>query len=91
MYVFTDMEDYKARGTNVDKEYAATLAAKKGGRRSSSAGGSGLRGKRIRHKTYGVGTITKYDGTIVTVSFTNGGVKTLNYEICIEKGLIEFV
>ena len=28
MYVFKDMEDYKARGKNVDKEYAATLETK---------------------------------------------------------------
>lgn len=89
MYVFKDMEDYKARGTNVDKEYAATLATKEGGRRSSNARSSGLKGKKIRHKTYGIGTITKYDGSIITVNFTSCGVKTLNYELCMEKGLIE--
>ena len=90
MYVFKDMEDYKTRGANVDKEYAATLAMKNGGRRFSSASGSGLKGKKICHK-YGVGTITKYDGSIIAVNFTSCGVKTLNYELCIEKDLIEFV
>lgn len=91
MYVFKDMEDYKARGKNVDKEYAATLETKKGTRRVSNANGAGLKGKKIKHKTYGVGTITKYDGTIVTVNFISSGVKTLNYELCIEKSLIEFM
>lgn len=38
MYVFKDMEDYKSRGTNVDKEYAAYLASKKkGGKKSIGA------------------------------------------------------
>lgn len=91
MYVFKDMEDYKARGKNVDKEYAATLETKKGTRRASSANGAGLKGKKIKHKTYGVGTITKYDGTIVAVNFISSGVKTLNYELCMEKSLIEFM
>lgn len=91
LYVFKDMEDYKARGKNVDKEYAAMLAAKKSSRRTSSTSGSGLKGKKIKHKTYGVGTITKYDGTIVTVNFISSGIKTLNYELCMEKSLIEFM
>ena len=47
MFVFKDMEDYKARGKNVDKEYAATLETKKGTRRASSAKGAGLKGKKI--------------------------------------------
>lgn len=92
MYVFKDMEDYKARGANVDKEYAAYLAAS--GKKRSSVGGSkssnGLKGKKIKHKTYGVGTITKYDGTIITTKFGNE-TRTLNYQICIDKDLIEFI
>lgn len=91
MYVFQDMDDYRARGKNVDKEYAAFLATKKGVRKSSGGSNSGLKGKKIKHKTYGVGTITRIDGTIITVSFASAGVKTLNYELCLEKGLIDFV
>ena len=90
MYVFRDMEDYKMRGSNVDKEYAAFRAKKKGVNKSAG-NGSGLKGKKINHKAYGVGTITKYDGTIITVNFSNIGTKTLNYELCREKGLIEFL
>ena len=92
MYVFKDMDDYKARGANVDKEYAAYLAAS--GKKRSSSGGSksssGLKGKKIKHKTYGVGTILKYDGTIMTTKF-GSETKTLNYQLCLDKGLIEFV
>lgn len=90
MFVFKDMEDYKIRGINVDKEYTAILATSKVTRRSSS-GNSGLKGKKIKHTTYGLGTITKYDGTIITVSFTDVGIKSLNYELCLEKKLIEMI
>lgn len=51
IYVFKDMEDYKSRGANVDKEYAAYLAAsgKKKSTKSASKDSSGLRGKKIKH------------------------------------------
>lgn len=91
MYVFKDMADYKARGTNVDKEYAAYLATL--GKKKSSGGtksSSGLKGKKIKHKTYGVGTIVKYDGTIITTKF-GSETRTLNYQVCIDKGLIDFI
>lgn len=90
MFVFKDMEDYKTRGKNVDKEYAASLALKKG-RRPSSGGNTGLKGRKVKHKTYGLGTISKYDGTIITVSFSDVGTKTFDYELCLEKKLIELL
>lgn len=92
MYVFRDMDDYKARGANVDKEYAAYLAST-GKKKSSSLctkSSNGLKGKKIKHKSYGVGTITKYDGTIITTKFGNE-TRTLNYQVCVDKGLIEFI
>lgn len=90
MYVFSDMEDYKARGANVDKEYAAYLAASRKKKSSGSNSGGGLKGKKIKHKTYGEGTITKFDGTIITTKFGRD-IKTLNYQLCIDKGLIELL
>lgn len=92
MYVFRDMDDYKARGANVDKEYVAYLAST-GKKKSSSSGtksNNGLKEKKIKHKSYGVGTITKYDGTIITTKFGNE-TRTLNYQACVDKGLIEFI
>lgn len=91
MYVFKDMDDYMNRGKNVDKEYAAVLAAKKESKKTSKSSATGLKGRQIKHSTYGVGTITKYDGTVITVRFVSNGIKTLNYELCINNGLIEFV
>lgn len=92
MYVFRDMDDYKARGANVDKEYAAYLAStdKKKSSSSGTKSNNGLKGKKIKHKSYGVGTITKYDGTIITTKFGNE-TRTLNYQACVDKGLIEFI
>lgn len=90
MFVFKDMKDYQTRGKNVDKEYADFLATKKGVRKPSGGNSSGLKGKKIKHKIYGMGTITKYDGMIVTIKFASD-VKTLNYQLCLEKGLIELL
>lgn len=89
IFVFKDMDDYKERGANVEKEYADYLAKKGGSGRSKNLG-TGLKGKKVKHKTYGIGTITKFDGTIVTVKFSDE-IKTLNYELCISKGFIEFL
>lgn len=50
-----------------------------------------LKGKNIKHKTYGEGIITKYDGTIITVCFVDVGSKKLNYQFCIDNRLIEFI
>lgn len=90
MFVFKDMEDYQARGKNVDKEYAELLATKKGIKKSAGGNGSGLKGKKIKHNTYGVGMITKYDGAIITVKF-GSETRSLNYQICIDKELITFL
>lgn len=90
MFVFRDMADYQTRGKNVDKEYADFLESQKRVRKTSSGSNSGLKGKKIRHKIYGIGTITKYDGTIITVKFASD-TKTFNYQLCMEKELIELL
>ncbi len=91
MYVFKDMHDYRTRGANVDKEYAAFLAAS-GSKRSSGTKKttSSLKGKKIKHATCGVGTITKYDGKYITATFGRETI-SLNYQLCQDKGLIEFL
>lgn len=91
MFVFKDMEDYQNRGKNVDKEYAEYLMTKKGAKRNSSSKSSDIKGKKIKHAIFGIGSIAKYDGTMITVNFSNGNSKTLNYELCQTKGLIEFI
>lgn len=48
-------------------------------------------GKRIKHKSYGAGTITSISNTIIIVSFDDVGEKKLGYEVCIKNKLIEFV
>ena len=83
MFVFKDDEDFKKNGDKAEKEYAIW-------RSRQSKKSSALKGKRIEHKTYGVGTITKYDGRIITVKFEKEGIKTLNYQMCLDKELIWF-
>lgn len=80
MYVFVDMADYKAHGADVDARYAAYIAGKF--KKSNS-----LKGKTVIHKIFGTGTITKFDGTFITVSFGSES-KSLNYQHCLDKEII---
>ena len=86
-FVFKDMNDFRKNGKKAEEEWAATHNVAK---KKSSGGSVGLKGKVIKHKTYGQGTIMKYDGTIITVKFGKE-TKTLNYDLCIKKGIIEFL
>lgn len=48
-------------------------------------------GKRVKHKSYGQGTITAIIGNIIVVSFSSVGDKKLGYEVCMKNKLIEFI
>lgn len=107
MFVFKDVEDYKARGKDVDAEYAKTVAAKKKRSRKTSTPiipvihkpepkpqvviPRYIVGKYVKHKTFGIGKITQIDGITITVTFNTVGVKKMGYELCMEKKLIEFI
>ena len=79
MFVFTDIEDYRQRGKGVDARYNAGR-----GRKSKKV-------ERIRHKKFGLGTVVERKDPFIVVSFDGVGVKQLNEQVCVEKGLIEFV
>ncbi len=87
MYVFKDMDDYRKRGMNVDKEYADFIKNQK----SSRSTGASLKGKKVKHKVFGEGNVSKLQGEMLFVTFANGEKKSFNYKLCIEKGLIEFI
>lgn len=90
MLVFSDMADYLKRGKNVDRDYVLWREDQKKKRPKSSAkNSSGLVGQMITHKTNGKGIVKKFDGTIITVKFDNGENKTLNYNMCLEKQLLQ--
>ena len=48
-----------------------------------------LMSRTVIHKTSGKGVIKKFDGTVLTVKFQNGETKTFNYDICLEKQLLQ--
>lgn len=48
-------------------------------------------GQRIRHKSFGEGTIAEIEGTSIIVSFSSVGSKKLGYEMCIKNKLIAFI
>lgn len=86
--VFKDMDDYKKNGKNADVEFVRNM--KKTPKLSHSSSG-GMKGKKIRHKTYGVGTVTKLQEGMLHVTFSGNDKRTLNYDVCMEKKLIEFI
>ncbi len=89
MFVFKDREDYLKNGKDVDKLYALLMSQQKK-HNSSNNYSNKMIGRTITHKIYGKGTITKYDNTIITVKFLKEGIKKLNYQICLDKQLIQF-
>lgn len=107
MFVFEDMEDYKARGKNIDAEYTKMVAAKKKSRGKAPSVDipvvikqeskpvvvipSDIVGKKVKHKAFGNGTITGITGTSIDVAFDNVGVKKMGYEFCMEKKMLEFI
>lgn len=74
----------------MDQRYAALLAQKKKPV-SKKKVSDGVTGKEVFHKSYGKGTITKYDGKMITVRFPKAGIKTLIYDISVEKGTIQLI
>ena len=107
MFVFTDMDDYKTRGKNVDAEYAKIMAAKKksGGKSVASVVPvipkpepkpvfvvpADVVGKMVKHSSFGVGTITAIEGTAIAVEFDKVGLKKMGYEFCMQKKMLEFI
>ena len=107
MFVFKDMDDYRTRGKNVDAEYIKLLAEQKKSSKKGTAKTttqvppappkpvivvpSDIVGKRIKHKSYGEGTITGISGAIIVVSFDSVDEKKLGYEVCIKNKLMEFI
>ena len=107
MFVFNDMDDYKSRGKNVDAEYSKIMtAAKKNGIGKPNNTTSitskpeskpqiviptDIVGKQVRHKAFGTGEITAFDGTYILVDFKKSGAKKLSYEFCIQNKMLEFI
>lgn len=106
MFVFKDMEDYKTRGKNVDEEYAKILAENKKniGKSIYVQKVNSVKelehkieipedvvGKKIKHKKYGIGTITEINGKSIYIVFDNEGEKKMVYDICIKNKIFEFI
>lgn len=89
MFVFKDMDDYKARGKNVDFEYMKLLVEQRKNDRKSQK--SGVVGRQVKHNAYGAGTVISAADNIIVVSFSSVGTKNLNLEICMKNNIIEFI
>ena len=48
-------------------------------------------GKQVKHKTFGIGRITKIEGTLIEVQFDNVGLKKVGLAFCIQKNMLEFI
>ena len=85
IFVFKDMDDYRTRGKNVDAEYNKTHINKS---KKSSVKATA---RRVRHKAFGEGTVIEIKDGFIIVNFEKAGRKQLNYKLCMDKGLIEFL
>ena len=47
--------------------------------------------KLIWHKAFGEGTVIDIKDGFIIVNFEKAGRKQLNYKLCMDKGLIEFL
>ena len=106
MFVFKDMEDFKNRGKDVDAQYMKMIASKKKGSSKPAYVPPvipkfepklpvvipvDIVGKHVKHKAFGVGTITAIEGTSIAVEFDKVGLKRMGYEFCMEKKMLEFI
>lgn len=106
MFVFKDIEDFKARGKDVDEQYMKIVTTnKKTGRKSMYVPPvitkpepkppvvipADIVGKQVKHKAFGTGTIASIEGTSIAVDFGKVGLKKMGYEFCIEKKMLEFI
>lgn len=104
MFVFKDMDDYRAHGKNVEEEYLKMLSAREFPskilpeepvhtipQKSAVSAPREIIGKQVKHKSFGEGTVTDVSGDIIDISFNSAGEKRLVYDVCIENKLIEFI
>ncbi len=107
MFVFKDIDDYKARGKSVDAEYAKMIADKKKSNgknpvvvqpaipkpesKPSVVILADIVGKAVKHKSFGTGVITAIEGTIIVVEFEKVGLKKMGYEFCMKQNMLGFI
>lgn len=107
MFVFKDMEDFKNRGKNIDFEYSRKIDKSKNKSLNKPCNAShvilkpktdateeipaNIIGKQVKHKTFGIGRITKIEGTLIEVQFDNVGLKKVGLAFCIQKNMLEFI
>lgn len=48
-------------------------------------------GKKVRHKTFGIGTIAAISGGTIDVNFGRVGLKKMGYEFCMKNDMLEFI
>ena len=105
MFVFKDMEDFKSRGKDIDAKYIRLMSEKKKCSNKIIHNPStiieirkepqieipqDIIQKRIKHKSFGLGTITGIEGQMIIIDFDNAGIKKMGYEFCIKNKMFEF-
>ena len=85
MFVFKDMEDYQKNGKNVDAKYNAGHKVKVVKKSSVKSV------QKVRHKKFGEGVVMETKGEFIVVNFDTVGRKQLNLQLCLDKGLMQFI
>ena len=83
-FVFVDWDDYRKNGKAREAAYNTehVKPAKKSPGKSA---------QKVRHKKFGEGVVVETKGDFIVVNFGTVGKKQLNLQVCLEKGLMEFV
>ena len=94
MFVFKDLEDYKTLGKNKRGNKTSTPPAPpviKPEPKPPVIIPKDILGKKVKHKTFGIGTISVVGDTSIEVDFETVGVKKMGYEFCIKNKMLEFI
>ena len=83
-FVFADWDDYRKNGKAKEAAYNAEHV--KSGKKSP-----GKAAQKVRHKKFGEGVVVDTKGEFIVVNFATAGKKQLNLQVCLDKGLMEFV
>lgn len=104
LFVFSDMNEYRTRGKDVEKEYAEYLkhksalgnrtqipVVKKNLPKAPVAIPEDILGKSVKHKSFGIGIITEISNGTIMVDFDKVGPKKMGYELCMKNKLLDFI
>lgn len=93
LYTYSTMEEYENSGNAIDTKRVGeyeddTTQPSKNVTRTKPVV---TKEKIIKHKTYGIGTVLKLQDNTIYIKFESGETRQLNYKLCVDNKIIEFI